>query len=523
MVGLVMTLRASGNSSSIAGAQVELANIRMQFGSVRAVSDVSLTARTGTVHSLVGENGAGKSTLGKIIAGVYRPDRGQVLLDGQPVELSSPVDALRRGIALVSQELALMPHRTVLENVFLGDEPRRAGLWSGRDARRRFAEAIAETGFDLEPDAVAGTLRKSEQQKVEILRAVSRGARLIVMDEPTSALGEGDSAVLLDIIRQLAQEGRTVIFVSHFLNDILSVSDDITILRDGVLVRSGPASKETPQSLVDAMAGRSVTLELPERHSRPAAAAPVVLRVSNLNSRSGVRDASLEIRRGEILGVAGLVGSGRSELARAIFGADRHDGVIELDGERVTIASPTQAVDQGVVMLPESRKELGLVLGRSIVENVALPYLNEVSTWGWISRRREAARAHEVLEQFSVRRSSDDVEIGTLSGGNQQKAMFAKWFFRQPRVLIADEPTQGVDVAAKTAIYRHIIDLARDGLAVLLISSELEEVLALAHRTIVMREGKVVAEFMNDRGDAVDVLSAALGASTEAIAPRPIV
>jgi ABC-type sugar transport system ATPase subunit len=460
--------------------------------------------------------------LGKIIAGVYRPDRGQVLLDGQLVEFSSPVDALQHGIALVSQELALMPQRTVLENVFLGDEPRRAGLWSGRDARRRFAEAVAATGLDLEPDAVAGTLRKSEQQKVEILRAVSRGARLIVMDEPTSALGEADSAVLLGIIRQLAQEGRTVIFVSHFLNDILSVSDDITILRDGVLVRSGPASKETPQSLVDAMVGRSLKLELPERNPRPVAA-PVVLRVSNLSSRSGVRNASLEIRRGEILGVAGLVGSGRSELASAIFGVDRHDGVIELDGERVTIASPTQAVDLGVVLLPESRKELGLVLGRSIVENVALPHLREVSTWGWISRRREAARAHDVLEQFGVRRSSDGVEIGTLSGGNQQKAMFAKWFFRKPRVLIADEPTQGVDVAAKAAIYRHIIDLARDGLAVLLISSELEEVLALAHRTIVMREGKVVAEFMNDRGDAVDVLSAALGASTEAIAPQLIV
>ncbi len=512
----------SQHAGPVAGAQLELVGIRKRFGAVRAVSDVSLTVRAGTVHALVGENGAGKSTLGKIVAGVHRPDDGQVLVDGEVVTFSSPVDALQRGVALVSQELALLPHRTVLENLFLGDEPSRAGLWSGRDARRRFTEAIAATGFDLDPDVQAGTLRKSEQQKVEILRAVTRGARLIVMDEPTSALGEGDSAALLEIVRRLAREGRTVIFVSHFLNDILSVSDEITILRDGHLVRSGPARDETPQSLVDGMVGRSLEVELPARHP-VAADAPVVLRVTELSSRAGVRNASLEIRRGEILGVAGLVGSGRTELARAIYGADPHDGRIELDGEPVTLASPTQAINHGVAMLPESRKELGLLLGRSIVENVALPYLREVSHWGLVSRRREAGRARQVLDQFDVRRGSNRAEIGTLSGGNQQKAMFAKWFFRQPRVLIADEPTQGVDVAAKLAIYRLINELAQEGLAVLLISSELEEVLGLAHRTIVMREGAIVGEFMNDQRDAVAVLSAALGASSDVIAPQLIV
>jgi ABC-type sugar transport system ATPase subunit len=383
----------------------------------------------------------------------------------------------------------------VLENVFLGVESSVAGVVDERRTARRFARLVAETGIELPPRRLARSLRVADQQKAEILRAIVRNARLIVMDEPTSALTLDESERLFEVIRRLQELGTTIVYVSHFLPEVLEVADTVTVLRDGRAVRTGPAADETPQKLVSAMLGRSVELTFPEKQP-PAPDAPVVLSVRGLSRPPAVRDVSFEIRAGEIVGLAGLIGSGRSEVARAIFGADRlDDGALELDGKPFRARSPRDAIRAGVVMLPEDRKTQGLLMLRSVLDNVTLPHLEQVSTAGVVSMRAERRTAGDVVTSFDVRARSPKARVNTLSGGNQQKVLFARWLFHSPKVFIADEPTRGVDVGAKVAIYDLIHSLAKQGIAVLLISSEHEEVLGLAHRILVMRAGRIVAEF----------------------------
>jgi simple sugar transport system ATP-binding protein/ribose transport system ATP-binding protein len=485
--------------------------VSKHFGGVQALTDIDLAVARGSIHALVGENGAGKSTLGKILAGVHRPDAGELKVDGRPVNYRSARDALTDGITIIAQEPTLVPHRSVLENVFLGVEDQHAGVIDRRALLRRYQSLIVGTGIELPPRKLARTLRVADQQKVEILRAIARNAKLIIMDEPTSALTLDESRRLLALVRQLQTAGTTVIYVTHFLSEALDLADTVTVLRDGRLIRTSPAADETPERLVLAMLGRTMGLTFPEK-TPPAEDAPVVLSVRNLTRPPFVNDVSFEVRAGEIVGLAGLIGSGRSEVARAIFAADRiASGTVEIAGVQLRARSPRQAIDHGVVMLPEDRKGQGLLMLRSLVENVTLPHLGEVSTAGLIEPRGESRRAGELLSRLDVRTKSPNARVDTLSGGNQQKTLFAKWLLRRPRVFIADEPTRGVDVGAKRAIYDLLHSLASEGIAVLLISSEHEEVLGLAHRVLVMRGGRIVATFADEEMSENAVLSAAFG------------
>ncbi|MDA8068269.1 MAG: sugar ABC transporter ATP-binding protein [Actinomycetota bacterium] len=501
-------LAADSGSSTSATALVELLDVSKTFGGVHALDRVSVRIAAGEVHALVGENGAGKSTLAKIVAGVVHHDAGSFLLDGEQLALHSPREGLARGIAMMAQELLVVPQLTVAQNVFLGLEPRRAG-WVDRAAlRRRYERLAGQAGFSLPADRPVGALRLAEQQQVELMRALARDARLLVMDEPSAALSGADVARLHEIIRSLVVQGRTVLLVSHFLHEVLALADTVTIMRDGRVVRSGAAADETEDSLIQGMLGRPLNAIYPAKAELPAEA-PVALSVRGLSAR-GVADVSFDLRCGEILGLAGLVGAGRSELARAIFGADgRAGGTVALAGTPLPASRPLASLRSGLAMVPESRRDLGLLLSRSAVENVSLSSLPDHSRLGWVDRRSERAAAGELLARVALTRASGESIVGTLSGGNQQKVLFARMLMCRPKVLIADEPTRGVDVGARRAIYDLIVELAAAGTAVLLISSELEEVLGLAQRVLVMRRGRIAAELVGTQMSEPAILAAA--------------
>jgi rhamnose transport system ATP-binding protein len=490
---------------------VELADVSKHFGAVRALDGVSLSIARGSIHALVGENGAGKSTLGKIVAGALTPDAGRLLLDGEEVALRSPREALVRGVAAIAQEINVVPQLTVEENVFLGAEPRGGGFVSRRALRRRYEQLAETAGLRLAPTAPAGRLPPAEQQKVEILRALSRDAELIVMDEPTAALGREETAQLHEIVRSLARAGRTVLLVSHFLREVLALADVVTVLRDGRVVRTAPAAEQTEESLIHAMLGRSLTAAFPPKRAGPDDA-PAVLTVRDLHAPR-VEGVSFTVRAGEIVALAGLVGAGRTELARAVYGAERPtSGSVELAGGEELSGGPRARLRAGLAMIPESRKEDGLLLGRSVTENVTLASLGSVSRLGFVRRGAERRRAREVLDRWDVRAGRYGAPVSSLSGGNQQKVLFARVLLCGPKVLVADEPTRGVDVGAKRAIYDLLVALAEDGMGVLLISSELEEVLGLAHRVLVMRAGRIVGELAGEQMTESAVLAAAFAA-----------
>ncbi len=487
---------------------VEVREISKRFGGTQALSNVSMGFEKGKIHGLVGENGAGKSTLAKIIAGVYPPDKGQVFVNDRQVNYRSPRDAITDGITIIAQELMLQPRRSVSENVFLGMENSHWGIVTKEDTNRRFKKLLVQAGYDISPNALVGDLPVAVQQQVEILRALARNAHLIIMDEPTAPLTADESEKLFQNIRRLRENGTTIIYVSHFLEEVLALSDTISVLRDGEVARTSPASSETTKTLVTAMLGRPFDLTFPEKVF-PTKDAPVVFSVNGLSEKSKFDDITFEIRAGEILGFAGLIGSGRTEIARAIFGVDRYDqGEIKIDGEKATIRTPYDAVKKGIAMLPESRKDQGLLLNRSIIENVTLPHLGEVARSGIINLKKERNNVDELLKRLEVRASHLGAPINTLSGGNQQKVLFGKWLFKAPRLLLADEPTRGVDVGAKRAIYELIASLAKDGMAVLLISSELEEVIELSHRILAIHDGRIVKEFDGHSAKIDEVLRA---------------
>jgi len=492
--------------------RIELRGVSKRFGNVVAVDRVDLSIAAATVHALVGANGAGKSTLGRMIAGAIAVGEGQILVDGEPVDFASPRDALAHGVALIAQELALAPDMTVLENVYLGVEPRKAGIVARGELRARFDALLESTGFDVPRDAAVRTLSIADQQKVEILRALSRGATVIVMDEPTSSLTRDEAQRLHRLIRDLRTRGVTIVYVSHFLDEVLALADEVTILRNGRLIRTGPASAETEATLVTGMLGHSASADYPAR--KPAPPGAPLLRVRGLRRAGILRDIDLDVGAGEIVGLAGLVGSGRSELARALFGADPIDGgTIELAGEPVGHLTPTRAFDLGIAMVPESRKEQGLLLDQPVAANTTLPFLrrrSRIARFGWLAKRAEREQVRTLLADLSVKPQSPTALVKTMSGGNQQKVLFGKCLFGEPRVLILDEPTRGVDVGARRAIHELIGALASRGVGIVLISSDLEEVLGLAHRVLVMRRGAIVAEFGADPSmDAV--MEAAFG------------
>ncbi len=486
--------------------------VTKRFPGVVALDAVDLSVLAGRVHALVGENGAGKSTLLKIVAGADRPDAGEVMLDGRPVAFEGPREALATGVTVIYQELSLVPQLSAEANIFLGMEPVRHGVLDRAASFTRARAALRSLGAEFEPGALAGDLSVAEQQLVELARALARDARLIAMDEPTAALSHLETGRLFEQVRALCARGIAVIFVSHRLEEVRRIADDVTVLRDGRRVFTGAAAAVDEAALIRHMVGRDV-----EYARIPAAVAPTeppLLDVHGLARRGHFAGVSLTVRRGEIVGLAGLVGAGRTEVARCLAGADRFDaGTMSLDGAPYRPSSPRDAIARGVVYLPEDRKTQGLVLGMNVRENATLATLARFSVRGVIHRRAEREAAARQTAAVELRPPDIEREAGTLSGGNQQKVVLAKWLLADANLLIFDEPTRGVDVATKVELHRLIRVLADSGKAVLVISSELPEILALADRIVVMREGTVAGEVAADGATAERVLALALPAS----------
>jgi ribose transport system ATP-binding protein len=481
-------------AASAGSPEISIRGIGKSYSGVTVLHAIDLDIAPGEVHGLVGENGAGKSTLLKILGGVVRADSGTIRFDGEPVQLGRPRDAIAHGVSLISQEGTLVPARPVLENVFLARWAQRGGFRRTRTDRERYDRLLETTGFDIDPGARVDSLPTGVQQQVEILRALARGARVLALDEPTAVLAEHEKENLLALIRRLAAAGTTVLLVSHFLEEVLAVADRVTVLRDGGLVATGAAKEMTPRTLVRQMVGREIDVLFPEPAPVPVDA-PVVLSARGL-TRGWVQDISLDVRAGEILGVAGLVGSGRTETLRMLFGADRPtSGSVEVNGTDFSRPSPRRSMDAGLALVPESRKEQGLVMARSVRENMALASLSARRAGPFVRLSAEQAAVKEMSASVDVRAARSEATIDTLSGGNQQKALFGKWLLRSPQALLIDEPTRGVDVAAKAQIHQLIVDLAAKGMAVVCVSSEIEELLGLSHRVLVMRHGRVVGDF----------------------------
>ena len=468
--------------------------------------NITLHIAAGEIHGLVGENGAGKSTLGKVLGGYYAATSGQLEVFGQPADPWNPRAALARGVALMHQELQLVPALTVAQNVFLGIEDNRFGILR-RTENARLAALMASSGFVLDPDAVVSTLSIADRQKIEILRALARDAKVIVMDEPTSSLAKDEVAQLHQTMRALRKDGRTVIYVSHFLDDILSVSDRVTVLRDGDHVLTTEAAKLTKGDIVSAMLGGGKT-ETPFPDKRLSPEGDVALQVDGLSSPSGVQDVSLTVRKGEIVGLIGLVGSGRSEIARAIIGADPSVGMVRLEGRDFARRTPFQSTERGIVMVPEDRRKQGLVMTLPVRANMTLPHLRRFSLRGLMRRGQESRQSRDLIAYFRIRPADPEADIAAFSGGNQQKVLIGKWLIGDPKVVILDEPSRGVDVGARQRIHEAIADLAARGVAVLIISSEIEEVLGLAHRAYLVDKGRIVEEVDPATTDEAAVLAA---------------
>ena len=474
---------------------------------MQALLGVDLDLRAGEVHAVVGENGAGKSTLMKIVAGVYRPDSGSIRLGGVPILNESPRQALERGISMIHQELNLAPNLSVAENVFLGRAPTRGGLI---DWRRLYAdvEALADRlGIDLDVRARVDELSVARQQMVEIAKALSLDARVIIMDEPTSALTERETEALFDIIARLKSNGVAVVYISHRLDEIFRVADRVTVLRDGRLVGTLPIAQATQPQLIGMMVGRELTTLFPKESVEIG---DPFLEVRHLRRKGALEDISFVLRRREILGLAGLVGAGRTELVRVLFGADPLDGgEILLEGRPVRIRRPRDAIRLGMGFVTEDRKLQGLVLGMNVRENETLASLAQVSKLGFLNLGRERTLAARLVEQLGVRTPSVEQEVANLSGGNQQKVVIAKWLATRARILILDEPTRGIDVGAKAEVHALMSRLASQGVSILMISSELPEILGMSDRILVMRQGRLSGEFTRDQASQEAILACA--------------
>ena len=487
---------------------VELVGIKKSFGGVRALSDVSFAAGAGQVTCLVGENGAGKSTLLKIMSGVIEADEGEIRLNGRATSLPSPAAAQKAGIAIIHQELNVLPDLSIAENIYLSRLPVRGPTL---DWNRLFSdthELLTRLQIKLDPRRRVGTLSLARQQMVEIARAIAQRATIIAMDEPTATLSEDDVNRLITLMEQLKRDGVAVIFVSHRLNEVMRVGDRITVLRDGAAVATMARAEATPERVVELMVGRSIDQQFPKE---PTERGDVVLEIRDLSTRELLRGVSLSVRRGEIVGLAGLVGAGRTELARAIFGIDRvSGGSIVLDGKAFRPRHPGDAISAGIAYVPEDRKKSGLILNFRLFSNVSLPTLRRFVRGGRVVRDLEISAFSRWARDLNIRAHTPSQTAQSLSGGNQQKVVLAKWLEASPRLLILDEPTRGVDVGAKTEIYAIINRLARAGTAILMISSDLPEVLGMSDRIVVMHEGRVTGEFDREQASEERVMQAAI-------------
>jgi ABC-type sugar transport system ATPase subunit len=486
-------------------------HLTKNFPGVMALADVSFDIARGECHALLGENGAGKSTLGKIVAGMYRPDGGRMLIDGREARFLTPRDAALAGVAIVHQELIFCPNLSVAENLCLHDLPRRGWFLDRSSLRARARGLLAEIGLDVDVDRPLSSLSIAQEQLVQIAAAVGLGARIIVFDEPTSSLGRGEVERLFQLIRRLQQSGATIIYVSHRLEEIFELCQTVTVLRDGRRIETRSIGQMTRDELMKMMVGRPV--EDSRGTAANSTAGAVRLGVRRFSSPGRFHDVSFELRAGEIVGIAGLVGAGRTEMLQALFGLDHAvTGEVQVDGEPIQVSSPRVAQALGMTLIPEDRKRQGLVLAMNVRENVTLPLLDRFRRWrGFVDRRAETVLVDRLRRELSIRAPSGETPIASLSGGNQQKVVLSRGLAGNCRILLIDEPTRGVDVGAKQEIHNLINNLAAAGAAVLLVSSDLPELLALSHRVIVLRKGRDTAQLSRDVATPDAVLRAMAG------------
>jgi len=491
---------------------IEADSITKRFGGVVAVNDVSVAVRAGEIYALVGENGAGKSTLMRILAGVLSPDEGTVKIDGRPIEGGTRA-ALDAGIALVHQELSLVPEMTVAENIMLGTFPTRSGIISPQKLRQLAGEALREIGVSIDLNEPVSRLSVSLRQFIEIARAVARKPRVLILDEPTATLTPAETDYLLQMLQRLAEGGLAIVYISHRLPEIFAICDRVTVLRDGGLVDTMDIADSTPDALVDKMVGRELKRDLGVvRESNPG---EVVLSARGIRAPK-VHGIDVDVRAGEIVGLGGLVGAGRSEFVRAMLGADVRTGgevTVNVDGRLRRVGGYQSAVRHGIAFVPEERRQDGLALTMSVSDNIALPNRRELATAGVINPAKQIAFAKELADRVGLRPPNVKRDAGNYSGGNQQKIVIAKWLGRRPRVIVLDEPTRGVDVGAKAEIHRLVRELADQGTAVLVISSDLPELLDLSDVIHVIRDGKITGTLTRDEADERSVMSLAAGES----------
>ncbi len=487
---------------------LELRHVAKSFGAVHALRDGRLDLRSRAIHALMGENGAGKSTLVKTIAGLHQPDAGELVLDGAAVVFGSTAAAKEAGIAVVYQEPTLLPDLTVMENIFMGRLPRtRFGNVDRRRMRREARALFSRLGVDLDPDRIAEGLSIADQQIIEIAKAISISVRVLVMDEPTAALSPSEVQRLFTIARGLRDEGCAILFISHRFEEVWDLCDTVTVMRDGAWVTTSAIASTSEREVVRQMVGRDVDSLYPRGERRRGDA---LLEVRGLTSVGNFHDIDFDVREGEIVGLAGLVGAGRSEVARAVFGVDGYEsGSVSLGGRPVPRLNAGAAIKMGLGLVPEDRREQGLILEFGLARNAALAVRAALARFGLIRGRREDELAGDWFARLQVKARALDTRAGTLSGGNQQKVVLAKWLATEPRVLIVDEPTRGIDVGTKAEVHQILGDLTRQGVGILMISSDLPEVLGMADRVLVMREGRITAELSHESADAESVMYAA--------------
>ena len=488
--------------------------IGKSFPGVRALEDVSLDLQAGEVHALVGENGAGKSTLMKILAGAYAADSGEIAIDGKTVAIGSPRTAENLGIGMIYQEFTLVPALNAVDNIVLGNEPTNRGLLDESAARKRAEAVFARLGVEVPLNVETSLLRVAQQQLIEIAKVLSRNARIIVMDEPTAALTDREITKLFEVIRTLKAGGAGIVYISHRLEELPDIADRVTVLRDGRVIETRAAKDFPADEIIRAMVGRRLESHFPDLPP-VAPDAPVVLAVRDLTRPPAVNGISFEVRRGEIVGLAGLVGAGRTEIVRAIAGADvPESGAIEVQGRVMHIRSPHDGIAAGFAFITEDRKAQGLVLGMTVRENVTLAHLSQfVERDQLVDRRKEEETTKEYIKQLDIRTPSSEQLVQNLSGGNQQKVVLAKWLLGNAKVFLFDEPTRGIDVGAKAEIYNLMVKLAGGGAGIVMVSSELPEVLGMAHRILVIRGGRIVREFDRAQATPDAVIAAATGAA----------
>jgi ribose transport system ATP-binding protein len=502
---------------------LRMRNVSKTFPGVKALQNVQLTVYPGEVHALMGENGAGKSTLMKILSGAYIPDAGaEILIDGKPVHIDGPLAAKAHGIAIIYQELALAPNLTVAENIYLGREVHRGPAIDRAAMFRGCGEILASLGATFGPRTLVGDLSIAEQQMVEVARAIHARSRILVMDEPTTALSNRETHRLFEVILRLKAEGLAIIYISHRMAEVYELAERVSVLRDGGYVGTLGRDEIKPESIVRMMVGRDLSSFYKKEH-RPGSANKPVLEVADLGDGGRVKCASFTLHAGEVLGLAGLVGAGRTELARLIYGAEpRTSGTVTLEGKAVVYPTPAEAIDGGVVYLTEDRKALGLFLDMTVGDNINLGVIGRDAKFGgWLDRARARLRSLAAIKALTIRVPGPEIPVGTLSGGNQQKVLLSRLLESRPKVLILDEPTRGVDIGAKSEIYRIIDELAQSGAAVLVISSELPEVVGIADRVVVMREGETRGEVGGGTGVAIteeSIMALATGVDIERLA-----